>query len=182
MSPEIADSDEPAHMNLFRKHNYLMTYGDDNSSSSSKLWFDQIRLRDTLLEFNIQITSASKDDKLTPFVTEQEMTFLKRGFNPVTLSGKQVVLCPLDEDSIARSIMFTATAPEIRKGVEASNIVDAQKQWFFHGEEVFNDRIPALREMADGAGIDLSIVNGKWYSFNEIADEYLKGTLVTNFV
>jgi len=166
----------------FRLWNWLMTYGDDNTSNTAMEWFSQIRMREVLLDYNIKITSASKSDELLPFTPDSEITFLKRGFYETTLFGKRVVLCPLDEDSIARSVMFTSAPDETRKGVEASNIYDAQKQYFFHGREVFDDRVPALKKLAEGAGIDISIVNGKWFSFDELARQYLDGTLVTDYV
>nr|WPR18340.1 MAG: RNA-dependent RNA polymerase [Crogonang virus 67] len=166
----------------FRSWNWLMTYGDDNASTTKCKWFTQNRMRDVLLNYSIEITSASKGEELLDFTPDNEVTFLKRGFNKITILGKEVVLCPLDEDSIARSVMYTSTPEEIRNGVEASNIFDAQKQYFFHGPEVFADRVPALRKMAEGAGIDISIIKGKWYTFDELAQQYLDGVLVTDYV
>lgn len=177
------DEVDPSDYNMrFRSWNWLMTYGDDNTSNTAMEWFSQTRMREVLLDYNIKITSASKSDELLPFTPDNEITFLKRGFYDTTLFGKRVVLCPLEEDSIARSIMFTSAPEETRKGVEASNIFDAQKQYFFHGREVYDDRVPALRRLAESAGIDISIVNGKWYSFDELARQYLDGVLVTDYV
>lgn len=164
----------------FRASNYLTTYGDDNAGSTKARWFSQQRMRDVLRLYNIEITAASKDDDLEEFTPLEDVTFLKRGFSETTMRGKNVVLCPLDEDSIARSIMFTSAPTETRGGVEALTIANAQKEYFFHGRDVFENRVVALKKMSDEAKIDLSIVNEKWYSYDELEAQYLEGRLATD--
>nr|URG15009.1 MAG: polyprotein [Picornaviridae sp.] len=99
----------------FFEYNLPITYGDDLLNAvldSAKHLFDNIIYERIVREiYLMEFTPASKSGKLSPFVTPDTMSFLKRNFK--WSEDYQREIAPIDPESIARSMMWTIPSNEI---------------------------------------------------------------------
>lgn len=173
----------------FRDMNTLYTFGDDALNSTSEDRFTLPYISRHLAMYGVTLTAASKSDIMPTFSNWDEVKFLKRGFKPVQLKdGYLYYLCPLEEVSIFKMLAFTDVEEFNIPMVLATNLVDAHKQYWFHGKEVFEDRKKFLKELADFARVSNSIGDEesnktlKWSSYEQLEDAYLDGSIQIQFV
>lgn len=170
----------------FRGNNKLMTFGDDHVNNTNEKKFGFNNIKATLAGYGIGYTPADKSDSSDDFQPFSTVTFLKRGFLPATLLGKQVMLCPLERDSIWKSLLYVKCSLDIEKHQVAQNIVDAHKQFFFWGEDVFEAEKIYLKKLAHILDINIGEEGSKsslrWMTHEEICKAYFSKTLTIAFV
>jgi hypothetical protein len=125
----------------------LMTYGDDCADSvrPGYDWFGHTNRQSFFSDFNIIYTMAEKDQESRPFITLDELSFLKR--RPKYNEDTELLMAPLDETSIFKSLQFLTRSiltPEESVGVNADNALAA---WFQHGRTVYEARTPILKKI-----------------------------------
>lgn len=116
----------------FRKHVFLMCYGDDSIGSTDEPRFNHILLNKCFEEIGITYTMADKSDNIIPFIEFSEVTFLKRYF--VFEESLQLYLAPLEVDSIEQSLMYVIPSKAITEIEQLTSIlVSLSYEAYFHG-------------------------------------------------
>lgn len=140
----------------FRQFVHVMTYGDDNigSASSEVPEFNIKGISNFLAEYGQIYTMPDKESELRPYLDVSEFEFLKR-FNVYHPKLGNNVGALLDK-SIFKSLhcyLRPKGAPLTPSEACAINIDTALREWFNHGEDVYEMRRQQMREVAQRAGI-----------------------------
>jgi hypothetical protein len=174
------------HVNVpFRLKNVLRVYGDDNVNSTKEKSFSFLTVRDNLKVYGLVYTPSDKSDNPQEFMEIEQISFLKRKFKSAMVLGQEVVLCPLEEQSILKSLLYVKCPRNEEKLQVAKNIVDAQKQYWYHGVEVFEDRKAWLKELAAKHDVCVAETGTKdsirWFADSELAEQYLSHSMTIAF-
>lgn len=122
----------------FKDNVALMTYGDDNIMGVNKKItnFDHTVMQTTLSKINVKYTMADKLAQSVPFIHIEKSSFLKRSW--LYEPDIDNYLCPIDEDSIGKSL--TKCLPSTFKCPEAHaiDILDnTVREYFNYGRITF---------------------------------------------
>lgn len=173
----------------FRTMNSLRTYGDDALNGTNCADFNMQMISSELAKYGVTFTAASKEDSNLPFSTPEKITFLKRGFKKTLLSdGQFYYLCPLAEASIFKMLAFTDASVGDEPLIMCANLIDAQKQYWFYGRDMFEHMTILLRDIAvkanvsGGIGECDSAKKLRWFTYEQIEAQYLGGTLQIQFL
>jgi len=173
----------------FRHSNTLRVLGDDSVNGTNEAAFTMSYMSEQLEQYGVTFTPASKTAHSKDFVTFDEVMFLKRGFKRVKLSdGEYYTLCPLSEISLFKELSFTDCAISMENAVMCTNLIDVHKQYWFHGEDKFNEMTKFLQNLAmlgnlsRGIGPVGSTSALRWYTYAELEKQYLNGTIQVQFI
>lgn len=133
----------------------LMTYGDDNimGVSSDAPWFNHTTIQINLAQIGITYTMPDKVSASVPYIPIQQASFLKRSwrFDPEL----QEYLCPLEHDSIERSLMVWVRSKTICWEEQAVAVLSsAAQEYFFYGRKAYEKRASLLNEVVVHLGIE----------------------------
>lgn len=132
----------------FRRNVSLMTYGDDNIAGVSKdiSFFDHTKVQLALASIGITYTMADKEAESIPFLCIEEVNFLKRKWKYDHEVG--AYLCPLEEESIIKSMMVWTRSKTITPEEQIVAILSsAHQEYFFHGRKKFNEMYCIIQDM-----------------------------------
>lgn len=139
---------------LFHDVMSLMTYGDD-VKGSVKEGYDELNhtsISAALLSAGIEYTMADKTSESVPYIRNEDAGFLKR--NAVWNDEVQMWFGPLEENSILKSLHSVLRSKEVtREEAAAINIDGALREYFYHGETVYEDRRQKLIKVAQECDI-----------------------------
>lgn len=138
----------------FKDNVALMTYGDDNIMGVNRKVknFDHTVMQTTLSKINVKYTMADKLAESVPFIHISNASFLKRSW--LYESEIDNYLCPIEEDSIGKSL--TKCLPSTFKCPEAHaiDILDnAVREYFNYGREVFETKRQMCLDIVDEADL-----------------------------
>nr|QUS52747.1 hypothetical protein 1 [Mute swan feces associated picorna-like virus 27] len=133
----------------FRKAMALGTYGDDSKGSVAEEYthFNAISFSEFLRRHDIVYTDPEKKGITTPFMTDSSASFLKRTnvFRPELNAWVGMI----EEDSIAKSLHAIKRSHDLtNREICTQNVEGALREWFFHGEEVYERRRAQMQEVA----------------------------------
>ncbi|APG77411.1 hypothetical protein [Hubei picorna-like virus 48] len=127
-----------ATMAEFHKNVRVACYGDDNIVAVKAEvieWFNQQTVTQFLARYGIVYTNATKSGEVLPYISLEEMTFLKQSFRDH--SGLKGVKVPhMAENTILELCNWTRIAPDQDELLE-SNCNDALRFAYFRGFEYF---------------------------------------------
>jgi len=132
----------------------LATYGDDNfqSVSDDVPWYNHTAIRDAMKVFGVTVTMADKTAESRPYISEDEVTFLKRRFSFEPEFGKHVA--PLEPESIYKSLCWNRESDiDTPEEVLASCVMSATYEWAWHGRERYDAEMKVLHGLCDKHGI-----------------------------
>jgi len=140
----------------FRDAAKIMTYGDDNIGSVSEKYpkFNIKGCSEFLEGYGQKYTMPDKDSELSAYLKPENFEFLKR-FS-VWHADLGAHVGALLDSSIMKSLhcyLRPKNAPLTPKEACATNIDGALREWFNHGEDVYEMRRKQMREVAAMAGI-----------------------------
>lgn len=140
----------------FRSAAKMMTYGDDNIGSVSEEYpnFNIKGCAEFLGSYGQKYTMPDKDSELSEYLKPSDFEFLKRFSVYHSQLGMHVGA--LVDSSIMKSLhcyLRPKNAPLTPKEACAVNIDGALREWFNHGEEVYEKRRMQMTEVASRAGI-----------------------------
>lgn len=124
----------------FKENVALLTYGDDNVFGVSKEipWFNHTSISKSLRVIGVSYTMADKESHSVPYVHIDEVSFLKRRWRWDPDVG--AYLCPLEEESIQKSLMFTIPSPNLTTKMHMLLVMQAAiSEYFYYGHERFED-------------------------------------------
>lgn len=118
----------------------LLTYGDDNVMNvhPSCHWFNHTTISDYLRESEgVIYTMADKEAESRPFITIDEVSFLKRTWR--WDEDTQTYLAPLEEDSIWKMITYGLPSKAMDpRHLSVVNLDTALRERFFYGRKIFD--------------------------------------------
>jgi len=135
----------------FKENVALLCYGDDNimGVSEDTPWFNHTNIADTLSMSGVVYTMADKEAESVPYVNLDDLSFLKRGARFEEDLG--AFLAPIEMDSIFKSLhnrVVNRTSCSAREHAGAA-ISAACTEFFLHGREVYEKRVPQLLEIVE---------------------------------
>jgi hypothetical protein len=138
----------------FRNMVSLITYGDDvKGSVSPKIpEYNHITVAQYLADHDMKFTMPDKESEATEYMIDEEADLLKR--QNVYNKELGMFVGALSEDSIFKSLHAVlkskVLAPEHQAAI---NIDGALREWFLHGEEVYEKRREQMRQVAESCDI-----------------------------
>jgi hypothetical protein len=125
----------------FKDNVHLFTYGDDNTSGVSRRaeWFNHTAVQAVLATIGVEYTMADKEAESVPYIPISEVSFLKRKW--VWSDEVQNWLCPLEEESIIKSLTVWVPSKTIDEYKQMTAVISsANNEYFFHGREKFEEK------------------------------------------
>jgi hypothetical protein len=125
----------------FKSNVSLMTYGDDNAMgvSSGVPNFTHTAVQQQLASIGVIYTMADKESESVPYVHIDSIAFLKRKWRYDADIGAYV--CPLDEDSIKKSLMCWVPSGTISPEEQMVAVIQsAVREYFWYGKETFDQK------------------------------------------
>jgi hypothetical protein len=138
----------------FRKMVALITYGDDvkGSVSPELPQFNHIFVADFLAKHDMKFTMPDKESEATEYMIDEEADLLKR--KNVYNKELGMFMGALSEDSIFKSLHAVLRSKDVLPEQQAAcNIDGALREWFFHGEEVYEKRRAQMKRVAESTDI-----------------------------
>lgn len=151
-------NDEPGALLEFRKHVYLVTYGDDSIygvTNYGATHFNESRLPQLMANIGFTYTTAQKDGVVRELLrTLDQVTFLKRGFRFEECVGRYV--CPLALD-VSLEMPFWYTSEIVKGETLESNVRKALEELSLHGPEVWNQWATVIANKARSQDIEFCV-------------------------
>jgi len=138
----------------FRDICALMTYGDDvkGSVKTGNDDFNHLYCAEFFAKHDMVFTMPDKESAPTPFMRDVDADFLKR--KNVFCAHTGCIMGALDEESIFKSLHSNLKSKaNTKEKLAADNIDGALREWFNHGEGIYEKRREQMREVAELAGI-----------------------------
>nr|ULF99944.1 MAG: hypothetical protein 1 [Marnaviridae sp.] len=141
-------------LDTFQQNVHLATYGDDNIMGVSDECpdFNHTRIAAAMKCIGVDYTMAEKEAASVPYIDIADATFLKRSF--VYDEDVGCIVAPLDLSSFDK--MMTARLPKADMAAEAHAVCvieTAQREYFFHGKEIFLERQKFFRQLVEDCGL-----------------------------
>jgi len=158
----------------FQQFVALITYGDDNGMGvSSKIpWFNHTSIQKVLATIGVEYTMADKTSESVPYIDIDKVDFLKRKWvYDESLPGW---LAPLCEDSIEKMLMIGVESKTMSPEHHAIACVGtAVFEYFFYGEQVFEEKKAFLKEVVHEAGLDGHVCDSTFPSYETLKERWL---------
>jgi hypothetical protein len=133
----------------FKQNVNLMTYGDDNVmgvNHGNVPWFNHTTVQAELARAGITYTMADKEAESIPYISIEDVSFLKRTW--VWDADVGAHLAPLEEDSIAKSLTVCVRSKTLSQEYHAVAILEsAHSEYFFYGKETFEKRAAMIKRL-----------------------------------
>lgn len=158
----------------FKKNVALLTYGDDNimGVSSEVDNFDHTVLVAHLAEIGVTYTMADKETESVPFVSIQDVTFLKRAWRYDPEFGSHVA--QLEHDSIAKSLTMHLPSSEVCDEAKAIQALEgALYEYAYYGRQEFEKRRRMFMEIVQECDLQ-PYMTREFPTFDELLNGYLE--------
>jgi len=157
----------------FKRNVNLFTYGDDNCMGVSDTvpWFNHTSIASSLREAGITYTMADKEAESVPYISIDEVSFLKRTWRFAPELGDYAA--PLELDSIQKSLMiwtYSKTVAPPEQGVAV--ISSAIREYFFHGREIFDKMTKILIEVVDELEWNAYVTNTTFPTWDSLVSQW----------
>nr|WPR18297.1 MAG: RNA-dependent RNA polymerase [Chemarfal virus 56] len=131
----------------FKLYVHLMTYGDDNIMGVGNApWFTHSGVVSALATIGVVYTASDKSNRVITYVHIDDESFLKRKWRFDEDVG--FYLCPLDEESIFKSLTVWVPSDSVSPGFQMASVVQsAMYEYFYYGKEKFHEMKSFLQEV-----------------------------------
>lgn len=160
----------------FKKHVSLMTYGDDNIMGVSKdaPFFSHTTIQDVLSKVGIKYTMADKETASIPYIHISACSFLKRTWRWDADVGAH--LCPLEEDSINKSLTVWCASRTITSQEQAvATMSSASAEYFFYGKDIFEQKRAMFLEVIEEIGAGAYLEPTSFPTYQELFTRFWSG-------
>jgi hypothetical protein len=158
----------------------LITYGDDNSMGISKLlaWFNHTTIQECLASIGVEYTMADKTSESIPYINISETSFLKRTWR--WDEDMQCHLCPLEEDSIFKSLTMWVPSDTIDKYSQFVFVVgSAVQEYFFYGKEKFEEKRGFFMNLLKEEPFSLYVTKSTFPTYDQLAERFRLASVST---
>lgn len=158
----------------FKTNVHLLTYGDDGAMGISKdvsQWFNHTSVQTVLAKHGVIYTMADKTSMSIPLLHISQISFLKRTW--VWSSDVGAYLCPLDHESIEKSIMTCVVSKSVSPQFQGIAILSsAWQEYFFYGKEEFERRSEVLLQIVKESGLESFVEDVSFPSWDELVARF----------
>jgi hypothetical protein len=157
----------------FQKHVSLFTYGDDNAMGVSieAPFFNHTSIQNTLASVGIKYTMADKLAKSIPYIHIDQISFLKRTWR--WDEDVQAFLCPLEEESISKSLQIGIVSKTISQEAQAIAIMSsANMEYFMYGKKIFNEKNRMFKDIIHKHQLDMYVGESDFPTWNQLYDRF----------
>jgi hypothetical protein len=135
--------------------------------SSKYDWLNHVAIADVLARYGIVYTAADKESEIVPFISTDELEFLKRKFI-VNLHGQDTVACPLAEESIIKMLTVVTYNGNITFDQQCcESILAANREYFQYGKEVCDEKRKFLDFLIEKYELAPYLPDGRLLSYDE---------------
>ncbi len=155
----------------------LLTYGDDAACSNLRGADGVVPFERVVAyarEMGFILTPGDKSANPVEWKNLSEITFLKRRF--IVDEAEGVVRAPLDEESIWRMLSWRRPSTMDSVRYHVGLISNAQREWWMHGRQRFEEETLWLRAAASRLGVEDLV---PWRSYDGLLLEYNEGAFHT---
>jgi len=166
----------------FKENISLMTYGDDNVMGVRPGidWFDHTKIAEVLAVHGVTYTMADKEAVSVPFINISNVSFLKRSW--LWCPEVNNYLCPLEHDSIEKSIMTCVASKSVSAEYQAIQIVStACQEYFFYGREVFEQKTEILKQIVINSGLEDFIEDNTFPTWDSLVNRFLQYKITSSY-
>jgi hypothetical protein len=159
----------------FKLNVHLFTYGDDNvfGVSTDIPWFNHTTIQAVLRTIGVEYTMADKTSASVPYINIDDVSFLKRKW--LYNSEVQDFLCPLEEESIIKSLTVWVPSGTVDKYKQMVDVItSANSEYFFYGREIFDVKHKFFTELCSQH--PYSCYASKLPSFDELAERWYRAS------
>jgi hypothetical protein len=159
--------------NTFKQSVALMTYGDDNVMGVSKStpFFNHTAIQRELETIGVTYTMADKESESVPYIHIDDVSFLKRKWRFDMDVG--AYLCPLEEDSIRKSLMCWLPSKTIDQHAQMVAVMQsAAREYFWYGREKFEYERKFLMSLASQEPYCHYVTDSTFPTWQELKDQF----------
>jgi hypothetical protein len=140
----------PSVKETFNQNVVLGTYGDDNAMGIKKhcTWFNHTACQKAFENVGIKYTMAEKDAVSVPYITINDISFLKRSF--VYHPELQTIVAPIEEDSTLKRFYYIKKPNECPLSFEEQfgcYTDGAFRDMYLKGREVYNNFVDKMKRI-----------------------------------
>nr|WPR18049.1 MAG: structural polyprotein [Chemarfal virus 274] len=157
----------------FKKNVALQTYGDDNVMGVHRDcgWFNHTSLAKALGDVGITYTMADKEAESIPFITIDDVSFLKRVWKYDT--DLEAYVCPLDESSIAKMMTKCVPSRTVTADKQAIDVLSTVcREYFWYGRSTFEAKRLMCIEMAAENDLEFLIQPSTFPTWEELKESF----------
>jgi succinylarginine dihydrolase len=159
----------------FQSNVKLITYGDDNAMGIHPRcsWYNHTAIARKYGEIGIEYTMADKEAESVPFISIDDVSFLKRTWRFEEAVNDYVA--PLDRDSIAKSLTVWTYSKTVSEPVQGVDVISsAIREYFFHGREIFEEKRTMLMDICDKLNWTPYVKKSTFPSWQELVENWYK--------
>lgn len=151
----------------FRDYVRLATYGDDNvlGVHDDIPLYNHTMIQSVFAEWGIKYTMADKDADSVPYLSIEEVSFLKRKFFEHEDLG---LVAPIEKDSITKKFFYwvrPCNTPETFQEQFRGNVDAQTREACLHGRAYYESFCDSVRTVQEGSLEDTSEFHIKWNGF-----------------
>lgn len=157
----------------FRTNVHLFTYGDDNMANVSRRakWFNHTDIQRTLADIGVEYTMADKEAESVPFIDIKDVSFLKRRFR--WSEDVQNWLCPLEEESIIKSLTVWVPSKSIDKYQQMVSVISAACcEYFFYGREKFEEKRTFFKALVEQEPYSHYVLDSTLPTYDQLVERF----------
>ncbi len=121
----------------------------------------------------VEYTMADKESTSVPYITINDVSFLKRRFVRDVETG--LIMAPLEHESIDKMLTTCVRSKKDVLCPEAHSICvieTALREYFFYGRATFDERLEYFKEIVELAGLKAYIRDSTFPSFDQLLKEH----------
>lgn len=161
----------------FKKNVHLFTYGDDNTCGVSEKadFFNHTAIQAEMMKIGVEYTMADKESESVPFIHIDDVSFLKRKW--VWSEDVGGWLCPLDEESIIKSLTMWVPSKSIDKYAQMVAVVtSANNEYFFHGREKFEEKHAFFSKVLQEEPFSFYVNEATLPTYDELVERFMRAS------
>ncbi len=160
-------------LKTFQDNVSLATYGDDNIMGISRDCpnFNHTRIAIAMKCIGVEYTMAEKDAASVPYIHISQSSFLKRAF--VFDKDIGAIVAPLDESSFHKMLTYRLPKADMASEAHAICVIEtAQREYFFHGKDKFDDRQAFFRQLVIDMNLQDWVRDSTFPNYYEMVHEF----------
>lgn len=160
-------------VSTFRENVNLSTYGDDNLMNVSPNCpdFTHTRIAVALRLIGVEYTMADKEAESVPYISIEEATFLKRSFRYDEHIG--AVVGPLESSSFDKMLTTCVRSASLCPEAHSICVIEtAQREYFFYGKDVFDEKQAMFRRIVSEAGLEQWVRDSTFPAYCDLLREF----------
>lgn len=159
----------------FREHVHALFGGDDAIAQIAEMiakYYNQQSIKTALLDvFDVQ--PEKKEQEMQEFLVWDQARFLKRSFHVIYYQDKSYCVCPLEFDSLAKTLSYTdSTVQEWDTTVPRVKLDNFVRELFHYGIDVFTEGLSIVNIIEDELGWPKTI-----HTYSSLAEKHAAGTM-----